>query len=109
MLLLPAIDKVAIKIGSAQTAVDHARIACLTEAHHLEHKNYPTKLADLKQALPLDPYSGKSYIYKVDQEGRYQLYGIGWNQKDDGGGGMDITPSIDPQDGDLVWSYSSLH
>ena len=108
-MLLPAIDKVAIKIGSAQTAVDHARIACLTEAHHLEHKNYPTKLADLKQALPLDPYSGKPYIYKMDQEDRYQLYGIGWNQKDDGGGGMDITPSIDPQDGDLVWSYSSLH
>ena len=107
MLLLPAIDKVAIKIGAAQSAVDHARIGCLLELHKIEHKQYPAKLADLKKPLPLDPYNGKPYIYKVDQEGRYQLYGIGWNQKDDGGGIVKKGDRTDLEKGDLVWSYST--
>jgi len=106
-MLLPAIDKVAIKIGSAQASVDHARIACLLELHHLEHKNYPEKLADLKKPLPLDPYNGKPYAYKLTKEGRYQLYGIGWNQKDDGGTVIKNGDRPDPENGDLVWSYSS--
>ena len=106
-MLLPAIDKVAIKIGSAQASVDQARIGCLLELHHLEHKNYPEKLADLKTSLPLDPYNGKSYVYKVDKKGRYQLYGIGWNQKDDGGAVINKGGQADLEKGDLVWSYSA--
>ncbi len=105
-MLLPAIDKVAVKIGSSQTAVDHARIACLLELHKLEHKKYPEKLADLKTTLPLDPYNGKSYVSKVDKEGRYQLYGIGWNQQDDGGTVINKGGRVDLEKGDLVWSYS---
>ena len=77
------------------------------ELHKLEHKQYPAKLADLKKTLLLDPYNGKPYIYKVDQEGRYQLYGIGWNQKDDGGGVVKKGDRTDLEKGDLVWSYSS--
>jgi hypothetical protein len=106
-MLLPAIGKVAIKIGFAQTAVDHARIACLLELHKLEHKKYPEKLADLKTPVPNDPYNGKPCVYKLDSKDRYYLYGIGWNQKDDGGKvilmGNDH-PDLDK--GDLVWSYS---
>jgi hypothetical protein len=87
--------------------VDHARIGCLLELHHLEHKNYPEKLADLKKTLPLDPYNGKPYIYKLTKEGRYQLYGIGWNQKDDGGTVINKGDRPDYEKGDLVWGYSS--
>ena len=106
-ILLPALDKVARKIGSAQAAVDHARIACHLELHKLKHKKYPTKLTDLKMPLPHDHYTGKPYVYKPKPKGRYQLYGIGWNQKNDGGrvvlrknGGLDL------DEGDLVWRYS---
>jgi len=105
-MLLPAIDKVAIKIGFAQAAVDHAGIACLLELHKLEHEIYPAKLIDLKTSPPNDPYNGKPYVYKPDGKDRYQLYGIGWNQKGDGGKvikGSDH-PILDK--GDLVWSYS---
>ena len=105
-MLLPAIDKVAIKIGFAQAAVDHAGIACLLELHKLEHETYPAKLIDLKTSPPNDPYNGKPYVYKPDGKDRYQLYGIGWNQKGDGGKvikGSDH-PILDK--GDLVWSYS---
>ena len=107
-LLLPGIDKAAMRVGSTQTAVDHARIACLMELHHLKYKNYPEKLTDLKQTPPMDPYSGKPYIHKMDEEGRYQLYGIGWNQKDDGGTVIENGNRPDSEQGDLVWSYSSL-
>jgi len=107
LIMLPALDKVAIKFGGTQTAVDHARIACLLELHKLEHKTYPEKLADLKTSLPLDPYNGKSYVYKVDKKGRYQLYGIGWNQKDDGGAVINKGGQADLEKGDLVWSYSA--
>jgi hypothetical protein len=105
-ILLPGLNKVAIRFGRFQTAVDHARIACHLELHKLEHKKYPAKLASLEAPLPHDPYTGKPYVYKPDPKGRYQLYGVGWNQKDDGGkvvlrdsGGLDL------YEGDLVWSY----
>ncbi len=106
-ILLPALDKVARKIGSGQAAVDHARIACHLELHKLKHKKYPAKLTELKMPLPHDPYTGKPYVYKPNPKGRYQLYGVGWNQKNDGGrvvfrdnGGLDL------DEGDLVWRYS---
>ena len=105
-MLLPAIDKVAIKIGSAQTALDHVRIACLLELHKLEYEKYPEKLTDLKTTLPHDPYTGKPYIYKPDPKGRYQLYGFGWDQKDDGGIAFNKGGRPDPEKGDLVWRYS---
>jgi hypothetical protein len=109
-MLLPAIDKVAIKIGSSQTAVDHARIACLLELHKLEQNKYPEKLADLKMPLPNDPYTGKPYVYKPDSKDRYQLYGIGWNQKDDGGKVVFASPkgNLDREKGDLVWQYTTV-
>ena len=106
-ILLPGLNKVAIRFGHSQTAVDHARIACHLELHKLKHKKYPAKLTDLKTPLPHDPYTGKSYVYKPDPKERYWLYGVGWNQKDDGGkvvlrsgGGLNL------YEGDLVWRYS---
>ena len=105
-MLLPSVGKVATRIGFAQTAVDHARIACLLEIQKLEHKKYPAQLTRLKAPVPNDPYTGKPYVYKPDPKGRYELYGVGRNQKDEGGkvvlrdsGGLDL------YEGDLVWSY----
>ena len=65
------------------------------------------KLADLKTPLPNDPYNGKPFVYEVEKEGRYQLYGIGWNQKDDGGKVvMKGKNNLNLEEGDLVWRYS---
>ena len=106
-ILLPSIDKVVIKIGFAQAAVDHVRIACHLEMHKLEHNKYPAKLADLKAPLPNDPYTGKSYVYKLDPKDRYQLHGVGWNQKDDGGRVfLRDNGRLDHEVGDLVWRYA---
>ena len=100
-------NKAAIKIGLAQNAVDHARIACHLELHKLENKKYPAKLADLESPLPKDLYSEKPYVYKPNPKGRYQLYGVGWNQKDDDGKvAVKDSGRVDLYEGDLVWRYS---
>ena len=110
-MMLPALDKVAIKLGGTQTAVDHSRIACLLELHKLEEGSYPEKLAGLAGQLPTDPYSGKAYLYstlpEAEKAGGYQLYGIGSNLKDDGGK-IILTESgwVEDEEGDLVWRYS---
>ena len=90
--------------------MDHARIACHLELHKLKHKKYPAKLADLEAPLPHDPYTGKPYVYKPDPKGRYQLYGVGWNQKDDGGKVVFASPkgNLDREKGDLVWQYTTV-
>ena len=105
-ILLPSIDKVAIKIGFTQTAVDHARIACHLELHKLKHKLYPAKLTGLEAPLPHDPYTGKPYVYTPNPKGSYQLYGVGWNQNnDDGKVILKDNDRLDLSEGDLVWSY----
>jgi hypothetical protein len=105
--LLPGLNKVAVRFGRSQTAVDHAHIACHLELHKLKHKKYPAKLTDLKMPLPHDPYTGKPYVYKPNPKGRYQLYGVGWNQKNDGGRVVLLDNGrLNHEAGDLVWRYS---
>ena len=106
-MLLPSVGKVATRIGFAQTAVDHARIACLLELHKLEHKKYPAKLTGLKTPVPNDPYTGEPYVYKPHSKGRYELHGVGRNQKDEGGKVvLTDNGTLNLEEGDLVWGYS---
>ena len=106
-IFIPGLSKVALKTGRSQTGVDHALIACRLELHKLKTGEYPEQLADLGTAAPSDLFSGKPYVYKPDSNGRYQLYGLGWNEKDDGGK-VNWTGSKNVDDGDIVWSYSPL-
>ena len=101
--------------GDGQTNVDLARTACLIELHKLRNGKYPSILSEVQPPLPLptDPYSGKPYLYRTasgpEAGERYQLYGVGWNQEDDGGRiFLDEDGNIEPKKGDLVWRYSPV-
>jgi hypothetical protein len=85
------------KFAFQQTQIDMARIACRLERYRLAHGSYPASLDALVPAygaeLPPDIMSGQPYIYRLNKDGTYLLYSVGWNQKDDHG---DISSSSYP-------------
>ena len=106
-ILLPALGRVIQKSAAAQTAVDQAAIACALERYRMANGRFPEKLAALTPqviaALPNDALTGEPYKYRLKDDGRFVLYSVGWNEKDDGG-----TPGktlFDDREGDWVWEY----
>ncbi len=77
------------KFAYQQAQIDMARIACRLERYRLAHGNYPATLNELLPAyatdLPQDIINGQPYIYRLDKDGTYLLYSVGWNQVDDHG------------------------
>lgn len=73
----------------AQTVLDEARTACAIERYRLEYGTLPSSLdalcPEFLATVPLDPMSGQPLHYKPGSGDSYVLYGIGWNEKDDGG------------------------
>ncbi|MCH8923731.1 MAG: hypothetical protein IIA67_11375 [Planctomycetes bacterium] len=79
-----------------RTAERTALLALALAAHRADNGAYPKTLSKLAPKyiakLPLDPFSGADFRYRLNGKG-YTLYSVGNNGKDDGG--------IDP-DSDLV-------
>ena len=91
------------KFAYGQVQVDEARLACRLERYRLVHGVYPESLAMLESlhgANPLDLLVGKPYLYRLNPDGSYLLYSLGWNQKDDGG---DFTGK--PREEALDWGW----
>jgi len=66
-----------------------------------------TKISDLAPDIlpevPLDPFTGKPYIYRLEDEG-FIVYSVGSNQKDDNGRGTwEITSIVMEKDDDVTW------
>ncbi len=65
------------------------RTACAIERYRLANNRLPAGLDDLVPAflpeVPMDPISGGKLTYKPSQDGSFVVYGIGWNEIDDGG------------------------
>jgi hypothetical protein len=92
-----------------QVHVDEARIACRLERYRLAHGKYPFTLAELGAGygqLPCDIMSGDPYHYRLNPDGTYLIYSVGWNQKDDHG---DAGPHRTSDSPDWIWtSYPSM-
>lgn len=106
-LLLPALNKVIMRSATAQTAVNQAAIACALERYRMADGHFPEKLDALAPqfipTLPNDVLTGKPCKYRRTEVGRFVLYSVGWDDKDDGG-----TPGktlFDEKQGDWVWEY----
>lgn len=112
-LLLPALDKAMLRACQAQTFTQLAIAACALERHRLARGSYPESLAALApefaKQVPLDPMSGQPFRYERTADGRFRLWSIGWNGKDDGGTvALTGTPAsksrnINFEQGDWVW------
>jgi len=75
------------KIAKAETYRRLARLACRLEEYRIGHGTYPEKLEelpDLPAHLNQEVLSEEPLRYQRKGDG-YQLYSVGWDQKDDGG------------------------
>jgi hypothetical protein len=106
-MLLPFLDGVPIKAAAAQTATDQAAVACALERYRLANGQFPENLQALVPQfiahLPNDVITGEPFKYRRAGDGRFVLYSVGWNEKDDGG--VPGKTMFDETEGDWVWEY----
>ena len=115
-LMLPPGDATeSSKFGLTQARIDQTRIACALERYRLAHQVYPPSLDPLVPefiaSLPHDVINGQPYRYRLNPDGMFLLYSVGWNEKDDDGATVYLAavpgdggyPRIDEQKGDWVW------
>lgn len=109
---LPALIRIPIKAARAQAEVDLAFVACGLERYRLAEGHYPEKLDELvprfAASLPHDIINGEPLHYRRTDDGRFILYSVGWNEKDDGGTVASTKTNPPRQDilqGDWVLEY----
>jgi hypothetical protein len=111
-MLFPAFENAVKKFAYAQSSLDMARVAVALERYRLAHGEYPQSLDALPpqfmEKIPHDIINGGALHYHRTSDGQFDLYSVGWNEKDDGGvvglkeGKM---PTVDINQGDWVWRY----
>ena len=111
-MLLPATSAIERRFTYAQATTDLARTAIALERCRLAHGEYPETLAALAPQfiaqLPHDVIGGQPLKYHRTDDGRFVLYSIGWNEKDDGGAVIfrkKPSTAVDTEKGDWVWQY----
>jgi hypothetical protein len=87
--LLPSLGKASQAAHRAITLARLGAVACALERHHRAHGRYPESLLDLGpatlKALPDDWMSGQPFHYRRTEDGRFELWSVGPDGKDDGG------------------------
>lgn len=99
---LSTFTSIRLRTLRSQVFQDHALIAVALALHQREHGRYPANLDGLTlpsgAPLPLDPFTGKNYLYRPEGETDYLLYSPGPNGLDEGG-----LIRHRYEDGDWVW------
>jgi hypothetical protein len=108
-LALPNFAKAVQTTAYNQNLVNEAQIVCALERYHLAHGEYPATLEVLRpqylDKLPHDIIGGQPLHYRRTEAGKFLLYSIGWNDKDDGGTvALAQSGAEDREHGDWVWS-----
>lgn len=106
--LIPNYRRAGWVMAYMQTMANEALIACALERYRVAQGQYPDTLDSLTPhylgKIPADIIGGKPLIYRRTEEGKFMLYSVGWNMKDEGGlTRRDKSGSIDYEKGDWVW------
>ena len=110
----PVYESVARKNAREQVGVDEALTACALERFYLDHQAYPSSLQALVPTylprVPTDVIDGAPLRYQATLDGRYRLWEVGWNGRDDGGAVAwnKEGSRLDDKQGDWVWQYGPL-
>ena len=83
-------------------------IACALERYYLDHSTYPESLQALVptylSAVPID-IDYQPMRYQQTTDGRYAIYSVGFDLKDDGGKAIGTKPFREDYKGDWTWRY----
>ena len=110
-MIFPDFGKTARTFAFRQASVDMARTACALERYRLANGVYPEALNALApqfiEKLPHDVINGQPLHYRRMDDGKFLLYSVGWNEKDDGGVVVLSTGGrvVETANGDWVWQY----
>ncbi|MBP7935188.1 MAG: hypothetical protein KA354_11125 [Phycisphaerae bacterium] len=87
-LLVPSMTRSVVLTGRSLAKMRCTAVAIMIRRHLIRHGMLPETLAELipawADALPADPFTGKSLIYRREPGG-YIVYGVGEDLQDDGG------------------------
>jgi len=101
-IAVPNIVRASQTMARNQTLANEAYLACGLERYRLVHGQYPETLAALvpefAEKVPHDIIGGQPLKYRCTANGKFVLYSVGWNEKDDGG-----VPGKTDVEGDWVW------
>ncbi len=100
--LLKGMSRLPENIAPYQAFRTLAETACALERYRLAHGNYPGSLPELVPTyldkVPLDIINGQPLTYRRTDSGKFILYSVGLDGKDDGG-----KPATSDSEGDLAW------
>ena len=89
MLMAPALNSFISHLIYTDALVNQSIIACALERYRIEKGSYPDSLDAVRLAdgkpLPLDPIHEKPMGYRNTADGKYALWSVGFDGKDDGG------------------------
>lgn len=105
---LPDYSSVILKEATLESLILTTRIGLACKIYKHQHGRFPENIAALVPGIlteePLDPFTGRPFIYR-SQDGGFIVYGLGSNEKDDGGRGtLKITQLVMDKDDDWAWS-----
>jgi hypothetical protein len=108
-ITLPNYTKATQRLAYNQTSANETLLACALERFRLARGEFPETLDALTpqfiEKLPHDLIGGQPLHYRRTDDGKFLLYSIGWNEKDDGGEvALNKEGKEDLENGDWVWS-----
>jgi len=106
-LAIPGMDAACMKVATFDALARATRAGLACRIHKGRTGQYPESLEALVPGLldevPIDPFTGKSFVYRRDGEG-FIVYSLGSNRKDDGGRSTwEITQVVMEKDDDWTW------
>jgi hypothetical protein len=104
-IITPNFSRAFQTLAYNQTLANEAQIVCALERYHLAQGEYPKTLDALTpkfiEKIPHDIIGGQPLHYRRTDDGKFLLYSIGWNEKDDAGSPGTLT---DVKNGDWIWN-----
>jgi hypothetical protein len=105
---MPNLESISTRVAAYEASVEICRVGLALKLFKQKNGAYPETLAKLApeflNSIPVDPFTGKSLVYRKDDAG-FLLYSLGPNRRDDGGKPEAKSSKSwpPPNDYDIIW------